>query len=55
MRAATFPGAGPALAWDTALRVESGRSLRLDLVGLMLDRRIRPDEGDELAERVLTV
>lgn len=55
VRAATFPGAGPALAWDTALRVESGRSLRLDLVGLMLDRRIGPDEGDELAERLLTV
>ena len=55
VRAATFPGAGPALAWDTALTVESGQSLRLDLVGLMLDRRIHPDEGDQLAERALSL
>lgn len=53
VRAATFPGAGPALAWDTPLTVESGQTLRLDLVGLLLDRRVDVGEGDSLTERVL--
>lgn len=55
VRAATFPGAGPALAWDTPLTVAAGQSLRLDLVGLLLDRRVEAGEGDHLAELALSV
>lgn len=54
VRAATFPGAGPALAWDTPLTIAAGQTLRLDLVGLLLDRRVDLAEGDRLAERALS-
>ena len=50
VRAATFPGAGPALAWDAPLTVEDGQTLRLDLTAVLLDRRLDLRAAGALAE-----
>ncbi|ACZ20480.1 hypothetical protein Sked_05190 [Sanguibacter keddieii DSM 10542] len=50
VRAATFPGAGPALAWDAPLTVEAGQTLRLDLTAVLLDRRLDLRAAGALAE-----
>jgi LacI family transcriptional regulator len=50
VRAATFPGAGPALSWDAPLTVEAGQTLRLDLTAVLLDRRLDLRAAGALAE-----
>lgn len=48
IRVAEYPGAGPALAWDTDLHVPAGQVLRIGLDALVLDQA--PSEPDQLGD-----
>ncbi|MFC8599982.1 DUF6807 family protein [Isoptericola sp. NPDC057191] len=49
LRAADYPGAGPALAWDTPLRVPAGGTVETGIVAALVDRALDLDEATDLA------
>lgn len=49
LRAAEYPGACPALAWDTPLLVPAGGTVETGVVAALLDREVGADEAAELA------
>ncbi|TDD30030.1 LacI family DNA-binding transcriptional regulator [Kribbella turkmenica] len=52
LRAAEYVGAGPALAWKSALALQPDQTLSLSLTALLLDRSINPTEASDLAARL---
>lgn len=52
LRAAEYPGAGPALAWDAPRTVPAGGTLETGARAVLVDRGLDPDEAAALAERV---
>ncbi|WP_243738226.1 DUF6807 family protein [Cellulomonas shaoxiangyii] len=51
VRVAEYPGAGPALAWDSVTRVPAGGTLEAGLAAVLVDRALGADEAAELAAR----
>jgi LacI family transcriptional regulator len=49
LRSAEYPGAGPALAWDSPLLVPDGGSVQLDLVAVLLDSALTGTAAAALA------
>jgi LacI family transcriptional regulator len=49
LRSAEYPGACPALAWDSPLLVPAGGSVRLDLVAVLLDSALTGTAAAALA------
>jgi LacI family transcriptional regulator len=49
LRAAEYPGACPALAWDTPLRVPAGGTVETGVVAALIDRELDAAEAAELA------
>jgi len=49
LRSAEYPGACPALAWDSPLLVPAGGSLQLDLVAVLLDTELTSSAAAALA------
>ncbi len=49
LRAGEYPGACPALAWDTPLRVPAGGTVETGVVAALLDRALDAGEAAELA------
>ncbi|MEG3616068.1 DUF6807 family protein [Isoptericola haloaureus] len=49
LRAAEYPGACPALAWDTPLRVPAGGTVETGVVAALLDRELDIDAAAALA------
>ena len=49
LRAAEYPGAGPALAWDTPLVVPAGGTVETGVVAALVDRALDHDEAAALA------
>nr|WP_189668479.1 DUF6807 family protein [Promicromonospora soli] len=49
LRSAEYPGACPALAWDSPLLVPDGGSVQLDLVAVLLDTELTADAAEALA------
>ncbi|WP_308009956.1 DUF6807 family protein [Isoptericola luteus] len=49
LRAAEYPGACPALVWDTPLLVPAGGTVETGVVAALLDRALDQDEAAELA------
>lgn len=52
LRANDYVGAGPALAWSTPLRVESGATLTVSLSAVMLDGIATAEQAEELTARL---
>ncbi|MCB7135326.1 DUF6807 family protein [Cellulosimicrobium marinum] len=52
LRAAEYPGAGPALAWDAPLTIAAGSSVDTGAAAVLVDRALDLDEAAELAGRV---
>lgn len=50
VRVADYVGAGPALAWDETRRIDSGTSLDVELVAVVVDRRLDVADAADLAE-----
>ncbi|WP_220278060.1 DUF6807 family protein [Streptomyces himalayensis] len=50
VRIADYVGAGPALAWDETRRIDAGASLDVELVAVVVDRRLGADDAADLAE-----
>ncbi|MBD5785422.1 PmoA family protein [Cellulosimicrobium terreum] len=52
LRAAEYPAAGPALAWDAPRTIGAGSSVETGATAVIVDRALDLDEAAELAERV---
>jgi LacI family transcriptional regulator len=50
VRAAEYPGAGPALAWDQPRTLPAGGTLELTLTAVLVDRQLNQDGAAELAD-----
>ncbi|TCO42304.1 methane monooxygenase PmoA-like [Kribbella antiqua] len=50
VRRTGYTGAGPALAWDTPLKIAPGCPLTVSLRAVILDRRLTADEAADLAK-----
>jgi LacI family transcriptional regulator len=50
VRVADYVGAGPALAWETTRTIGAGSSHGVELVAVVVDRRLGADETADLAE-----
>jgi LacI family transcriptional regulator len=48
IRAAEYPGAGPAIAWDESLTVPAGGSLELHLTAVLVDRQLSQQGAADL-------
>nr|WP_265520402.1 DUF6807 family protein [Oerskovia sp. JB1-3-2] len=51
VRAAEYPGAGPALAWDEPLTVPAGSTLEIGLSAVLVDHALSLEEAAHLAAR----
>ena len=49
VRAAEYPGAGPALAWDRPLTIPDGGTVEIGLTTVLLDRAVSLEEAARLA------
>ncbi|ANC31353.1 DUF6807 family protein [Isoptericola dokdonensis] len=52
LRSEEYPGACPALAWDTPLHIPAGGTVETGVVAAMLDRALDADEAAALAARL---
>ena len=52
VRAAEYPGAGPALAWDSPRTVPAGGTFETGVRAVLVDRALDLDAAAALAERV---
>lgn len=52
LRASDYVGAGPALAWQTPLRVRRGQRLDVGLGAAMLDGAVTAEQAEEIAARL---
>ncbi|MFD2027851.1 DUF6807 family protein [Promicromonospora aerolata] len=50
VRVADYVGAGPALAWDATRRIAAGSSLDVELVAVVVDRRLDTVDAADLTE-----
>ena len=51
VRVSEYPGAGPALAWDSVCDVPAGGTLEAGLAAVLVDRALPAEEAAELAAR----
>jgi LacI family transcriptional regulator len=54
LRSTDYVGAGPALAWESALALQPDQDLSVSLTALLLDRSIDLNEAPDLAGRLLS-